>query len=81
MEVTTSHLHVELSLDGVNSLAEADLRVGERTLELRLPGARTACVLELAAAVDAAQQPEAAKFSRKTGRLKLSLPLAAAALS
>jgi predicted esterase len=70
-------LQVVLALDGVSSLAEADLSIGATGLELLLPGARAPFALPFPRRVDT-DGADMAKFSAKTGRLKLTLRVAAA---
>ena len=70
-------LQVVLALDGVSSLAEADLSIGATGLELLLPGARKPFSLPFPRRVDT-DGADMAKFSAKTGRLKLTLRVAAA---
>ena len=77
MEDGGSLLQVVLALDGVSSLAEADLSIGATGLELLLPGARKPFSLPFPRRVDT-EGADMAKFSAKTGRLKLTLRVAAA---
>jgi len=69
------YLHVVLSLVGCNSLADAELHVGEQTIELRLPHAKRPFVQPLPKRVDN-EAEMAAKFHKKSGQLKLRLHLA-----
>ena len=68
-----------LSLNGITSMQEVDLAVGETSFEVRLAGAPTggkpALVVPLPKRIDA-DALGSAKFSKKTGQLKLSLRLA-----
>ena len=72
-ETADGGVHVVLAVDGVSSLADADLHVGAEQLELQLPGAKKPFVLRFPFAVDADVGAEHAKFVRKTGQLKLTL--------
>ena len=72
-----SLLQVVLALDGVSSLAEADLSICATGLELLLPGAPKPFSLPFPRRVDT-EGADMAKFSAKTGRLKLTLRVAAA---
>ena len=67
-------LEVVLSLEGVSSLAEADLAVGTSQVELQLPGARKPFVVRLPKPV-VADGEQKARFSKKSGLLKLTLML------
>ena len=62
-------------LVGVSSLGEIELSVGANGLEIMLPGATRPFETHFPHAVDV-NASEKAKFSRKTGRLKLTLGLA-----
>ncbi len=75
MNVHESTLQIALALEGVSSLSEIELSVGDAQLEVQLPGGKP-CVVTFPASVESGAAPKA-KFSRKTGALKLSLPLAA----
>ena len=68
-------MQVVLVLVGVSSLAEIELSVGTSGLELTLPGAARPFATHFPRAVDV-HASEKAKFSRKTGRLRLTLRLA-----
>lgn len=63
-----------LELDGVSSLADAELHVGARQLELRLPHSQCPFVQPLPKSVDA--DAAMAKFHKKSSQLRLTLPLA-----
>jgi len=68
-------LRVRLALDGVSSLAEAELHVSTGTLQLRLPGARKPFVLPLPRTIDPGGADKA-RFVKKSGMLTLTLPFA-----
>jgi phospholipase/carboxylesterase len=75
-EEADNELRIVLALEGLTSLAQADLNVGETELSLTLPGARAPFVLRFPRPVDAAAAERPAKYSKKTGELRLSLTLA-----
>ena len=68
-------LQLVIALDGVSSLADASLSVGAMQLELQLHGSPKPFVVPFAKAVDTSAA-EVAKFSKKSGHLKLTLRLA-----
>lgn len=67
-------LKVVLELDGVKSMADVGLSVGALQIELQT-GAAPALTIPLPKLVDPGVA-DAAKFSKKTGLLKMSLRLA-----
>ena len=69
-------LQVVLALDGVASLVDADLHIGETQLELKLPNAAKPFVALFPRKVDTRDAGESARFNKKTGRLKLTLKFA-----
>ena len=71
-------LRLVIALEGVSSLGEASLSVGAAQLELQLHGAPKPFVVPLPKAVDPSAA-ELARFSKKSGQLKLTLKLASEA--
>ena len=71
-----SELRVVLELGGVKSMAELELSVGSMQVELRRAGSASApLTIPLPKLIDPGAV-EAAKFSKKTGQLRMSLRLA-----
>ena len=82
MDEEDGALVVVLALEGVSSLAEAELSMSDTQLELQLPShtgdgrdRRPPLIVRFPRTVDSAAS-DAAKFNRKTGMLRLRLALA-----
>ncbi len=72
-------LQVVIALEGVDSMAEVELSVGAMQLQLQLANDAQPLVVPLPRRVDP-DVSETAKFSRKTGQLKVTVRCASAAL-